>query len=259
MKEWYEGTVVAGELKVDLTYQRPCDESWVRKIVREYDPAKVNQIIVSQRSDRTKYIIDGAHTVRAVIAKEGGTARLSAKVFLGLTREEEAEMFLSFNQQKKPMLKGDMLKSRVAFGDKVACEYVRLLDKSGIPWTYSSLNKHKVGIGRAFNAHDTGERVFKKYGADIFSKALYILKMTSDITCYEGKLLAGIAFILSKADVDMERMIRVINGQPKTTWVREAREYLSSIGGRQSAETAYGKAIAVAYNKGLRKGRIVLM
>ena len=89
--------VLCSSLKVDTSYQRNPQTTRVRKIAKEWNDDFANTLYISQREDGAMYVVDGNHTRLASIMAKGNDATLLAKVFTGLTKEEEAEMFIKLN------------------------------------------------------------------------------------------------------------------------------------------------------------------
>lgn len=85
------------QLLTDMKYQRPTSEARVNKIVREFDPEKVDAKCVNYRPQEDVFAcVDGLHTATALKAK--GYKYIPCKVFIGKTYEEEALFFSAQNK-----------------------------------------------------------------------------------------------------------------------------------------------------------------
>ena len=253
-----ECRVKVSDVRVDYDYQRSLDESWVRRITREYDPARVNQIVLSKRDNGMYYVLDGNHTIEATRRAVGDDAELSAKVFYDLTPEEEAGMFYDYNKNRKTLTYGDKLKALVATGDEWANRYVSILDEMGVHWRY----RGKSGGECVFTAHSGALDAFKKYGEDIFRKALRVFVATKDVSVYDGAFLLGYVVFIARAnkEVDLSRIEAIVNRTPKDAIVRTAKVYSNAItGGTYTIGIAYARTFLDMYNKRLsEKNKIEL-
>lgn len=109
-------------LTVDLSYQRDPLISHVKRLHEGYDERKLGVLTVSIR-DGKAYVVDGNH--RRLAALEGGRGDQKAlcEVFRGLTRDEEAALFLARNDAKK-IKPTDRYKAGLVAGDPI-CVGVR--------------------------------------------------------------------------------------------------------------------------------------
>lgn len=236
-------------------YERPLDEKRVRKIVREYDPKQVSQIILSYR-DGVYYIIDGQHTVEATRRIFGEEYKLNSKVFYELTPQEEADQFHKHNTNKKPLSRGDDLNAKVISGDVFSNHYVNLMKKHNFPYVYANAQN---GI-RTFSAHDTGQRALRMFGEKAFEDALDVMNATKEVTHYQGRCLEGLALLFSKCtiQIDLKALEKAINetGEPMLRAKIENEKKLQS--GKSAVRTSTAIVFGQLYNKGRRSKKIDL-
>ena len=250
------------ECKVDISnisdispaYQRNIKEPWLKHIVKNYDESKVNQVILSSTEDGKYHVIDGQHTIEATRIVKGEHAVLSAKVFCGLTEKQEADLFYSYNTEKKALAFGDKLRAKYESGDADTVEYIDALNESGMPWGY--IKTASRGHHRVFTAHDSGTKVLKTYGKQIFMAAARVVKDTQRVSLYDGRFLNGVAKLMSCVDVDEARLINRINETPRVDILRDASTYSPShsigSGGHGSGSVPFAIVFAEIYNHGLR-------
>lgn len=255
--EIIEKKVSVDNLKVDYSYQRKIREYWVKKIIRDYDPALCNQIVLSMRENGDMYIIDGNHTVEATKKVIGDNASLSAKIYIGITVEREAELFHKLNENKKSLTVGELVKSKFTEGQKEIVDYVTLLHVSRIPFEFGAKSHQKQFVG-----HSMGLKSYRMCGHNRFITALDIFRETSTISGYDAAFLGGIAYLIahSETDVDTERLKKVINKKPKETIQMMASMHAKGINkGQHHSMKAYAEAFAVLYNAHLSdKNRITI-
>src|SRR4051794_33828172 len=89
-----------GELTVDQRYQRALNARRVKKIANEFDPYSVGMLIVSDRGDGTKVVLDGQTRRAALVAMGWEDQMVPCYVYVGLSVEEEARIFRTLNQDR---------------------------------------------------------------------------------------------------------------------------------------------------------------
>lgn len=115
-----EEVIKVSDLEVDRAIQR--DHMDVRKIerfVKFFNPNALGVITVSRRDAVTQVVIDGMHRTEVVRRRTSNEGTVLAHVFTGLTRAEEAQMFLDLNAGNQPTLL-DKFKARIVAADEVA-------------------------------------------------------------------------------------------------------------------------------------------
>jgi len=86
------------KLTIDPGYQRALGKSQVNKFVANFDPLALMVIAVSERADESLVVIDGQTRVAACL--EAGADKISARIFMGLERAREADLFLKLNDRR---------------------------------------------------------------------------------------------------------------------------------------------------------------
>jgi len=86
------------ELKTDL-YQRLRNEDRISKIAKSFDERLLGVPLVNVRANGEVYIVDGQHRIGALV--KNGVNSVDCRVVYGLTKTEEAEMFISSNILQK--------------------------------------------------------------------------------------------------------------------------------------------------------------
>lgn len=115
-----EELIPVSDLDVDRAVQRTqMDVRKVERIVRNYNPAALGVITVSERGPVNMVIIDGMHRTEATRRVTDGQGRMLSHVFKGLTIAEEAQMFLDLNAGTQPSLV-DKFRVRLTAEDPIA-------------------------------------------------------------------------------------------------------------------------------------------
>ena len=119
------------DIFVDPLYQRDLDNSKVSKIVRDWNPYLVNAVKVSWR-DGKLWVFDGQHTIAACKAKRGGRdCMVDCKVFYGLTRLDEMELFIAQNGAATPVKTREKYRALFNNGDPDITAMVRECEMMG--------------------------------------------------------------------------------------------------------------------------------
>ena len=251
----FSANVRLQNLKVDYSYQRDPRPSWVNKIVREYDPAQVRQLILSKRDDGTLYVIDGNHTKEATLRVVGENAELPASIFTGLSVKDEAELFYKYNSNSKKVRFGEKLKANVTSGDKKATEYVRELNASGIDWSYSGGSK-----SGPFEAHNGAMKLLDAYGEDVFVDALRTLFWTGNHSIYTAYTLGGICYLIKYTNIDKHELAKKltnVKGQDLKQHAAVFGKFANDSG--ELSNRAFANVLLIYYNNRKQgKNKIVL-
>jgi hypothetical protein len=120
----------ADTLTVDPGVQRPLDERRVDRMALDLHTEALGVIAVSQRADGTYHVIDGQHRVASVRRAGRGADMIRCVVYTGLTRAEEASMFLRLNESRRVQAI-DRFRVRVVEGDLVAVSLTTILADHG--------------------------------------------------------------------------------------------------------------------------------
>lgn len=113
--------IPAGQIEVDPQVQRPLNTAWAEKIGRELDPDLIGVLHVSERQSGRLVCIDGQHRLHGVKNIFGNNGTLvECKIYQGLTRDEEAALFVGLNNFRRPTRIDVFLKNVVA-KDPHAC------------------------------------------------------------------------------------------------------------------------------------------
>ena len=114
------------DLHIDESYQRPV-QSHVNTIAREWDDMKCDPLKINYRSDGYLYVWDGQH--RLVALRIMGVDYVLCVITVGLTQEQEAELFgCQGNGIKKPD-PYDIFKANVCAGEEIDTAIKTMCDK----------------------------------------------------------------------------------------------------------------------------------
>lgn len=116
--------LAVGEIERDTSVNtRDPNETWIaRRTGDNFSAMKLGTITVSERREdgRVRYIVlDGQNRCELVKRQAGRDAKVECKIYEGLTREEEARLFLGLNDNRPPNAISKFL-ARVTAGDIAA-------------------------------------------------------------------------------------------------------------------------------------------
>ena len=145
----------AGSIEIDHSVQRTAlDQNKIERFKKKFNPAALGIITVSRRNAVTNVAVDGMHRTRVVVELFGPDEKILCHVFHGLTRAEEAQMFLDLNAGTQPSLL-DKFKVRLTAEDPIAVEIDKLTKAYG--WTIQG------GVAKGvIQAVGALERIYRK-------------------------------------------------------------------------------------------------
>ena len=128
--EW----VAVDRLSVDPAYQRAIDGGHSRKIifgmVKCWDWALCQPLVVSRRQDGGLFILDGQHR-HAGAVERGDIPHLPCVILSGCDVAGEAETFVALNTRRQKLSQADIFSGMLAAGDPIAKATAELLDQTG--------------------------------------------------------------------------------------------------------------------------------
>ena len=171
-------------------YQRPVKRRHVDKIIRNYDPRLMDEIIVNCRGGKY-YVIDGQHRITALREMNNGVdVIVTCKVYYGLTYQQEAEFYHLLDAAKTKLNTKDDVRSMFESGEFPNIEDIKkVLKANGLELNLTSGGVHAdnriSAIRETLNAYD-------ELGFSEFSRMIRLLKET-----WHGKRKSLTSYILS--------------------------------------------------------------
>lgn len=240
-------------LRVDTTIQRSIVQRDVNRIVRDFNPAALGTLVVSVRLEEDQetgelgdawYLLDGQQRQEAIRIVEW-TGKVPAEVHYGLSREEEALLFLQLNT-RDAVNAWDKYKSRLVAGEEQALAIQAMLQEIGVP----------TGPPKGFMAIGQADAVYSS-GANGPAALRFALEILHDVyNEYDGRVIAGLALVYSEfaefLDVELLRNKLQRHAPSIGSLIQQAKLMQQLHGGKSALQ--FAEAIINTYNRGMKGG-----
>lgn len=254
---WTTTWISASQLSRDSEVNREIDETRSKQIADNFDPDNIGIITVSRRDDGSYVIIDGQHRVHAIQQIEGWeNQKVPCKVYEGLTKVQEADLFLDLNDYRQVSIIDKFL-VRITAREPIALSINIIVNQAGFVISRYAKDGAIVAVSAM-------ERVYTGHRLKIRGHNPTALAWTLDAVANAwGRTKAAViapvilgigSFFLrygSKVDRPhlIERLSRIKGGADGL--IRNGRAQVNIHGG----SLAHGVADAVVneYNRGIRK------
>jgi hypothetical protein len=184
------------ELKIDSEAQRKLSMHWVKDRVTEFDPDKMGLIVVNKRSDGSTYVVDGQHRVQLVLALGWDDQQVQCECFEGLTRQEEAQLFLDRNY-RRAVRPYDKFRIRLTAKEPIACDIHKTLERSGLKVSDNGDGVGSVSAVVALERIHNGAKISQSNGPKALQDALRIIieSWGKESTNFAGVVVEGIGLV----------------------------------------------------------------
>lgn len=237
------------DIFVDPLYQRDLNNGKVGKIVREWNPYLVNAVKVSYREGKL-WVFDGQHTIAAIKSKHNGRdCMVDCKVFYGLTRLDEMELFIAQNGASTAVQTIEKFRALFNNGDKEIVHMVRTCERIGfiVDFKRGQANGRIVAVSALYKAYKTLDE-------KDFIDMLSIIKdaWNGVPESVSAEILGGMTRFYSayKGSFNRSRLVRELSKNSPLAIIRDGR--VTASGGN----LRYARVILGIYNKNTSKGRL---
>lgn len=184
-----------GQMQVNDTAQRELKTYRVDHLVAHFDHEKIGNPVVNERGGRF-FVIDGQHRCAAAKEVYGDLHEIQCWTYVGLTQEQEAEMFLKLNDVLT-VAALDKYRVSVEAGRDIEADIDRIVRSLGLVVT---AQKVEGGIG----AVGTLRRVYVRSGARVFSRTLRILNEAFGTAGLEAHVIDGIGLLCGRYNGELQ-------------------------------------------------------
>jgi hypothetical protein len=248
--------IPASKLVADLAVQRSSlDEARVARMADRFDIDLVGVLEVSRRDDGSQHVLDGMHRTAAARAADLGDIELPCLVWEGLTRAEEAHMFLGLNNAKG-VNAVDRFRVRVVAEDPAAVALDEILALSGWTVKAGTADGYFMAVG-ALEALWNTTPTYGRSNAQIVDKTIRILTEAwgRQPDTMRSQIVTGIgSMVLRYGDtLNTSKLVSVLalySGGPRKL-VGDARTLRSFRRGRVGDSVA--EILVREVNRGVRK------
>lgn len=227
------------ELKIDEKAQRTLNEQRAAGIAKNMVPEALGTIVVSQREDGDRYIVDGMHRWHACKLRDIPT--LIAEVHHGLNQQEEAVLFLIKNRESSKPTPLDEYKIGLTAGLPLFVDTETALRKRNLAMGSTGTNTVGAVAGVL--------RITDLYGPETLERTLKVAEDAWGRTkeTWDGMLLGGIGMFLGRHgdDINDKALAEKIGKKdPAFRW-RANIVALASAGGTRHSGT--GSRVSTCY------------
>lgn len=245
----YGVEVELDSLKIDDDAQRKLNEKRAKEIAEGLIVDALGSIVVSERADGKRYVVDGMHRTQA--CKLRGLRTIKAEIHYGLSQQQEATLFLIKNRESAKVSTIDQYRVGLTAGDALCVSVDQVLKKHGLGLGASSTNS--VGAVSAVL------RVTRLYGPEVLDRALTVVEAAwgRDKESWDGVILGGVAMFLGRhgSSVDDDELAKkMLKRGLAARWRSEALTRASNGGynnsGTGSRESQCYQMVVESWNKG---------
>jgi hypothetical protein len=204
------------DLFVDGEYQRPLT-SFVNTVVRDYDPALLGTLIVSERRGGRMAIIDGQ--TRWAAMQERDEPAAPCLVYMNLTREDEARLFADLQTKRRGMATYLRFRAALVAKQPEATDIARIVQAAGFELDVEE-------TGQTIKAIAALENVYRR-GPDVLGEVMDIIARAWPEPDIEyrtsGEMIRGLSVFLGREQgIERGRLIERLSSVTPTVLRRRA-------------------------------------
>lgn len=225
---------------VDGAYQRPLS-SLVHKVAREFDPALVGALVLSERTNGKLAVVDGQTRVEG--GKRRGLTEMPAVVFMGLTRAQEASLFHRLQRERRNIASYDGFRAALVAGDKQAKAILKIAEAQGYTVGRAAKDKHLTAVAALAYAY--------RRSPENLERTLIILRAAwADRHVPRGDVIRGLSYWLERRgekDTDDARLARHLAVVGPEGLARKAAAFREGVGAGGSSNKWFAMALDAVY------------
>ncbi len=206
------------DIIVDRRAQRGLDEKRVAEMAKAFNPELLCVPVVSKRADGTYHVCDGQHRCMCCIAAGFGDVPITMDVREGLSLDQEAQLFLDLNGNRKGARAFDKFSVRLTAKDPSALAIQATLKSVGCKMTTAKQHGGVMAVSAV-------ESVYKHGNLERTMRALAAW-LDGDPSAFANDLIRAVsAFLLACPHADPAHLgARLGSAAPDKLSVRIRRE-----------------------------------
>ncbi|MFN3424855.1 MAG: hypothetical protein ACK40C_09150 [Novosphingobium meiothermophilum] len=225
--EW----VAVDRLAVDPAYQRATDTHASRRIiggmVKCWDWALCQPLVVARRSDGSLFILDGQHRWEGA-SQRGDVPHLPCVILSNFDHAAEAETFVALNTKRQRLSQTDLFNAMLAAGDETAKQTATIIAETGWKIARGS-NAASYGAGYLACAPMLANAA-RVHGPAVVRNALTTLREAYPDTAFNtaNTMLKALIAIYRDDDLsggDPDLFIEMLGSVSPDTWIEGGRDY----------------------------------
>lgn len=234
------------DLGVDPDYQRSLDTARADAIARDFDPMRLGTVVVSRRGKGSDVIVDGQTRCAGAQTAGYGGLEVRCEVFEGLSKQEEAGLFLKLNNGRKAVAALDKYKARLVAEEPIALEIEAIVRAL----------KLRIGAGKrqhTISAIRAVESVHRRQRNLARSLSVLVGWAGDDPFVFHGDLIQSMSLFLAHyPEVDDARLVEQLAKQGPERIVNQIHRDRSLDRSVSLTEAACNRLL-VHYNKRLKR------
>ncbi len=248
----YAGKVKVANLQVDPDVQRMFDNRLANKIEGQWDPLFAGTLVVSHRGNGEYFVLDGQHRLAAAERKEGPDFEFDCEIHEGLTRREEAQMYLRHNKDRKSARPYDNFKVALVAGYKTEVMIDAQVRAVGLEVAGSPSANKVAAVQSLVRIAETPNTP-----VNLIELTLSVCERAwgRDSTTWDSLILQAVARVIGRNAnvIDLNRLTRVLAKSTVDQWKAQAVATAKGGGGSVSRSNALAELIVPNYNSRLRR------
>ena len=248
--------VAIAEIRIDENYQRQLKEKRVLKILKGFNWAHFQPVMLVRHEDGHYTCFDGQHRVEAA-RRHPDVAEVPAAIVTLEQACEEAEAFLGVNVNRSAITTVEKYHAGIEAGDETMMRICAVLEDAGC----EVIERH--GVKPAANrttAVTAVERAVRTYGDAAVTQACrsLVTAWPNDKGALHAVMIQALSRIYrnNRAAIDEARMVARLTSRDRKILTSDA-ETMRKIGGGD-AVAAVAKVIVEIYNRGLSANQIMI-
>lgn len=263
-------------INIDESYQREEVGAQIDKIAYAFDYRLYLPLVLSQR--KTDYAgVDGQQRLRGLqkglklrtILGPGGEhieiTHVPAIVYAGLSRAEEAWLYVKLNRETRHVTSFESFKARLVYKDPNARKIADLVQKHGFVLSLKPGDYHIKAVGALESIYVPRRRAPQvRTGPEALDRALEVIQKSWSLqkNATNGDVIAGLGvFFLRFKDneINYDVLHETMRQITPSVVVKEAGSRTGGTRGQETRQSSFAVELAVFYNKQARRSKARLL